>query len=71
MSWYGGFVPPDEPDFSRKRRGRDLMTKITDVHIDRLLPRQGLRTSLRLSHRSRKQNQSGLRRLRSGRYPYQ
>src|SRR5215831_17563182 len=30
------------------------MTKITDVRIDRLLPRQGSRTSLRRAHRSRK-----------------
>src|SRR5262249_42969060 len=49
---------------------RDAMTKITDVHIARLLPRRESRTSLRRSHRSRKQNQPGLRRLRSERYPY-
>jgi len=47
------------------------MTKITDVHIDQLLPSQGSRTSLRRSQRSRKQNQPGSRRLRSERYPYQ
>src|SRR6266540_2750355 len=39
--------------------------KITDVRIDQLLPCQGSRTSLRRSHRSRKQNQPGFRRLRS------
>jgi hypothetical protein len=33
----------------------DLMTRITGVHIERLLPCQGSRTSLRRSHRSRKQ----------------
>src|SRR5436309_11926480 len=33
---------------------RDAMTKITDVHIDRLRPFQASRTSLRRSHRSRK-----------------
>ena len=43
---------------------------ITDVRIDQLLPCQGSRTSLRRSHRSRKQNQPGFRRLRSERYPY-
>jgi hypothetical protein len=50
---------------------RDLMTRITGVHIERLLPCQGSRTSLRRSHRSRKQNQPALRRLRSERYPFQ
>jgi hypothetical protein len=46
-------------------------TKITGAHTDRLLPCQASRTSLRRSHRSRKQNQPGLRRLRSERYQYQ
>jgi hypothetical protein len=43
---------------------------ITDVHIDRLLPCQASRSSLRRPHRSRKQNQQELRRHRSERYPY-
>jgi hypothetical protein len=43
-------------------------TKVTAVHRDRLLPCQASRTSLRRSHRSRKQNQPGLRHLRSERY---
>jgi hypothetical protein len=40
---------------------RDAVNKITDVYIDRLLPCQASRTSLRRSHRSRKRNQPGLR----------
>jgi hypothetical protein len=47
-----------------------IRAKITDVHIARLLPRRESRTSLHRSHRSRKQNQPGLRRLRSERYQY-
>jgi hypothetical protein len=50
---------------------RDRLTKVTAVHIDRLLPCQASRISLRRSRRSRKQNQPGLRHLRSERYPCQ
>jgi hypothetical protein len=48
----------------------DALAKITDVHIDRLRPFQASRTSLPLSHRLRKQNRPGLRRLCSEHYPY-
>jgi hypothetical protein len=44
---------------------------VTDVHRDRLLLCRASRTFLRRSHRSRKQNRPGLRRLRSEHYPYQ
>src|SRR5215831_3447431 len=69
----GNDKPTSKPpqDLLNVRCSRDAMTKITDVHIDQLLPSQGSRTSLRRSQRSRKQNQPGSRRLRSERYPYQ
>jgi hypothetical protein len=63
-------ISPAHRAFAERAGSRDAMTKITDVHIARLLPRRESRTSLRRSHRSRKQNQPGLRRLRSERYPY-
>jgi hypothetical protein len=53
-----------------KAAGVTTLTKITDVHIDRLRASQASRTLLRRSHRLRKQNRPGLRRLRSERYPY-
>jgi hypothetical protein len=53
------------------KRAGSRVCKITDVRIDQLPPCQGSRTSLRRSHRSRKENQPGFRRLCSERYPYQ
>jgi hypothetical protein len=64
-------ISPAHPAFAERAGSRDAVTKITDVHTDRLLPCQGSRTSRRRSHRSRKQNQPRFRRLRSERYPCQ
>ena len=63
-------ISPAHRAVAERAGSRDAMTKIIDVHIDRLMPCRASRTSLRRSHRSRKQNQPGLRRLRSERYPY-
>jgi hypothetical protein len=54
-----------------KRGDEEVVNKISDVHIARLLPWQASRTWLRRSRRSRKQSQPGLHRLRSERYPFQ
>jgi hypothetical protein len=50
---------------AKKRALFGAAAEITDVRIDQLLLFQGSRTSLRRSHRLRKRNRPGFRRLRS------